>query len=221
MSIAIIATVWGDYWEKFGSQFVESLENLNTQPDEVFISSPEPLNLPKHWIEVIQPLHKWNCWNDLMLMAESDWLVPVGMDDIWFPDGLDGLSDVEDDVDIQNLACWDSGRIWAADPQGFEHILHSNHNPMLGAIAIRRSVVEQILFRETIWCDWIQWMEIRKLGLKVKFRTSPLLLDHIRHPDAYSIRGNANGDLEVEQMRAILREHNVVPGIEFPPQILK
>ena len=221
MSIAIISTVWGDYWEKFGSQFVESMSNLNTKPDEILISSPEPLELPEGWVNIVQPLHKWNCWNDLMLMAKSDWLIVVGMDDIWFPDGLDGLADVEDDVDIQAVACLENGMIWDADPIGFENILHSNHNPMRGGSAIRRSVVEKVLYRETIWCDWIQWMEIRKLGFKVKFRTSPLLLDHIRHPDAYSIRGDANGELQCEQMRAILRQHNVVPGIEFPPQILK
>jgi len=220
MSIAVCVTVWGNYWEKFGALFIEQMEKLNTEPDEIIISSPEPLKLPKHWIEIIQPHHKWSNWNDTISSARSEWVCPAGLDDIWFADGLDGLTDVADDVDVISAAWMENGALWAADPTGFQNILHSSHNPMLGMTIWRKSIAHKIPYRQVVWNDWIQWMEIRKLGLKVEFKTKPVG-DHIRHPDAYSMRPDAHGELQCEQMRAILREHDVVPGVEFPPLILK
>jgi hypothetical protein len=220
MSIAVCVTVWGDFWDRFGGQFVEQMEKLNTEPDEVIVSSPVPLNLPKHWHEIVQPHHKWNNWNDTMFASNSEWVMPVGMDDIWYPDALDGLTDVDDDVNIIAFPCMQDGHLWAANQEGFNQILHVSHNPMLGGSLIRRSVLWSIPYRQVVWNDWIQWMEIRKLGYKVAFKTKPIC-DHIRRDDSYSIRGDANGELQCEQMRAILREHEVVPGVEFPPQILK
>ena len=220
MSIAVCITVWGDFWDRFGGQFVEQMEKLNTEPDEVIVSSPVPLNLPKHWHEIVQPHHKWNSWNDTMFAANSDWVMPVGMDDIWFPDALDGLTDVDEDVKIICNPWMQDGQVWAASQEGFNQILHVSHNPMLGGLLIRRSVLWSIPFRQVVWNDWIQFMEIKKLGYKVAFRGNPCG-DHIRRPDSYSITSKANGELECDQMRAILREHEVVPGVEFPPRILK
>ena len=220
MTIAVCVVVWGDFWSRFGGQFIEQMEKLNTEPDEVIVSSPVPLNLPKHWVEILQPHQKWDSWNDTMLTARSEWIMPVGMDDIWYADALDGLTDVEDDIDVICNPWMQNGQLWAADPIGFENILHSSHNPMLGGALFRKSIIHTIPYRRVVWNDWIQWMEIRKLGYKVAFRGNPCG-DHIRREDSYSIRGDANGELECEQMRAILRQHNVVPGVEFPPQILK
>jgi hypothetical protein len=196
------------------------MEKLNTEPDEVIVSSPVALNLPKHWHEIVQPHHKWNNWNDTMFAANSDWVMPVGMDDIWFPDALDGLTDVDDDVKIICNPWMENGQLWSANQESFDQILHVSHNPMRGGTLIRRSVLWSIPYRQVVWNDWIQWMEIKKLGYKVAFRGNPCG-DHIRRPDSYSIAPQANGELECEQMRAILREHEIVPGVEFPPLILK
>jgi hypothetical protein len=220
MGIAICVVVWGNYWERFGAQFIEQMENLNTEPDEIIVSSPVPLKLPKHWVEILEPHKKWDSWNSTISSARSEWICPAGMDDIWFPDGLDGLTDVPDDVNVINAAWMENGRLWGADPIGFQNILHSSHNPMFGMTLWRKSISDKIPYRQVVWNDWIQWMEIRKLGYKVEFKTKPMG-DHIRHPDAYSIRGDPNGELQCEQMRAILRQHSVVPGVEFPPQIFK
>ena len=220
MSIAVCVTVWGDFWDRFGVQFIEQMSKLNTEPDEVIVSSPKPLNLPKDWHEIIQPHHKWSNWNDTMFAAWSDWVMPVGMDDIWYPDALDGLTDVADDVNIICNPWMQDGQLWAASEEGFNQILNISNNPMLGGILIRRSVLWSIPYRQVVWNDWIQWMEIKKLGYKVAFRGNPCG-EHIRRPDSYSMHPIANGELQCEQMRAILREHEVVPGVEFPPRILK
>ena len=220
MSIAVCVTVWGDFWDRYGEQFIEQMSKLNTEPDEVIVSSPKSLKLPKHWHEIIQPHHKWSNWNDTMFAAWSDWVMPVGMDDIWFPDALDGLTDVDEDVKIICNPWMQDGQVWAATQEGLDQILHVSHNPMLGGNLIRRSVLWSIPYRQVVWNDWIQWMEIKKLGYKVAFRGNPAY-EHIRRSDSYSIAPKANGELECEQMRAILREHEVVPGVEFPPLILK
>ena len=220
MSIAVCVTVWGDFWDRFGDQFIEQMSKLNTEPDEVIVSSPKPLNLPKHWHEIVQPHHKWSNWNDTMFAAWSDWVMPVGMDDIWYPDALDGLTDVDEDVKIICNPWMQDGQLWNATQEGFDQILNVSHNPMVGGYLIRRSVLWSIPYRQVVWNDWIQWMEIKKLGYKVAFRGNPCG-EHIRRPDSYSIAPKANGELECEQMRTILREHEVVPGVEFPPLILK
>jgi len=220
MSIALCVVVWGDFWDRFGGQFIEQIAKLNTQPDEVIISSPERLSLPKGWLNIVEPHVKFDSWNSSMFAAESEWVMPIGMDDIWYADGLDGLTDVADDVDVICNPWMQNRRMWAADPIGFENILHQSHNPMLGSFLIRKRLFPNVPFRQVVWNDWIWWMEVRKLGYKVEFRGNPCG-DHIRREDSYSIRGDPNGELQCEQMRAILREHSVVPGVEFPPRILK
>ena len=220
MSIALCVVVWGDFWDRFGGQFIEQIAKLNTQPDEVIISSPERLSLPKGWLNIVEPHVKFDSWNSSMFAAESEWVMPIGMDDIWYADGLDGLTDVADDVDVICNPWMQNREVWAADPIGFENILHQSHNPMFGSFLIRKRLFPNVPFRRTVWNDWIWWMEVRKLGYKVEFRGNPCG-DHIRREDSYSIRGDPNGELQCEQMRAILREHSVVPGVEFPPRILK
>ncbi len=135
MSIAVCVTVWGDFWDRFGVQFIEQMSKLNTEPDEVIVSSPKPLNLPKHWHEIVQPHHKWSNWNDTMFAAWSDWVMPVGMDDIWYPDALDGLTDVAEDVNIITYPWTQDGTINGPTQEGFDQILHVSHNPMLGGIS--------------------------------------------------------------------------------------
>lgn len=220
MSISLCLLVWGNYWERFGDSFIDNVLRLDPAPDEVIISCPDILELPKDWIQIVQPHNKWGSWNDAMLTAKSEWVMPFSVDDEWFTDALDIVKDVEDDVDIISYAAMQEGQLWAASAEGLENILHSSHNPMLGGCIIRRSILPTIPFREVVWNDWINWMEIRKLNYKVVFPTKPIM-DHIRREDSYSIRGDANGELQCEQMRAILRQHSVVPGVEFPPQILK
>ena len=220
MSVAICLLVWGDYWERFGSMFIDNVSRLNPQPNEVIISSPEPLDLPDHWQNIVEPHHKWNSWNNTMLAAKSEWVIPFSVDDEWFTNALDVVTGVEDDVQIIAFACMQNGQHWGATRAGLESILDVPHNPMLGGAIFRRSIFPTILYRQVVWNDWIQWMEIRKLGLKVVFKNEPIM-NHIRHPGAYSAQPNSNGELQCEQMRAILRVHDVVPGIEFPPEILK
>ena len=218
MTIAICATVWGDFWQRFGQQFIEQMEKLNTEPDEIIISSPVPLNLPKHWHEIVQPHNKWDCWNDTMFAAKSEWVMPVGMDDIWFADGLDGITDVDDDIDVISVTCMENGDFWEAHLFGYNNILELPHNPMKGAYLIRRSKLDAVPFRHVVYNDWMQFMEMKKLYYKIAFKTTPVC-DHIRRPDSYSIGVIPAGIDEIEQMRQILLSHDVIPGTEFPPLI--
>ena len=218
MSIAICTTVWGTFWDRFGAQFIEQMEKLNTEPDEVIVSSPVPLNLPKHWHEIVQPHNKWDCWNDTMFAARSEWVMPVGMDDIWFPDALDGLTDVEDDVDVISVPCMENGKRWEATNDGYNQLLELPYNPMQGAYLIRRSRLNAVPFRHVVYNDWMQFMEMKKLNYKITFKTMPIV-DHIRRPDSYSIGVIPGGVEECEQMRQILLKYDVVPGTEFPPTL--
>lgn len=218
MTIAICTTVWGDFWQRFGQQFIEQMAKLNTQPDEIIISSPEPLDVPVTWHNIVQPHNKWDCWNDTMFAAKSKWVMPVGMDDIWFADGLDGITDVDDDVDVISVSCMENGDFWEAYLFGYNGILESPHNPMKGAYLIRRSMFDAVPFRHVIYNDWMQFMEMKKLNYKIAFKTTPVC-DHIRRSDSYSIGVIPGGIDEIEQMRQILLNHNVISGTEFPPRI--
>lgn len=40
MSTKTLCTmVWGNYWERFGSRWIENYNNLNTKPNQIFVVS--------------------------------------------------------------------------------------------------------------------------------------------------------------------------------------
>jgi hypothetical protein len=71
-----------------------------------------------------------------------------------------------------------------------------------------------------MYSDWIQWMEFRKAELRVEFDTTQRFI-HWRHPDAVSFQPHPQGEADVALFRSLINDHEIVPGQEFPPVVVK
>ena len=64
MTVGMAACASVEYWEKWGGQFVDMIEQLPTKPDEVVIASLVPLDVPDFIRNVRTTNLFWDSWND-------------------------------------------------------------------------------------------------------------------------------------------------------------
>ena len=217
MSFCILHSCSIEYWEKFGETFSEMLEVMSPQADEVIIASLIPLPVPS-FIRNIQTKELfWDGCYDAAKATKCDWILPLGVDMVMMPDGLVGL---DYDCDVISIAGITSdNRPFKADPYGYERIMEIDHNPMSGMPVLSRETALRFPPRRSPYADWINWMEFRKAGLRVAFDEKVRFI-HVRHPEAISYSPHPKGEADVRLMRELLREHDVAPGMDFPPVLL-
>jgi hypothetical protein len=207
-----------EYWEKFGKQYVAMIEAMNPQPDEVILSSLVPLPVPSSIRNIITKELFWDGVNEAVEASSCDWVVPAGVDQIMLPDALVGL---DRDCDVISIAGrTQHGESFQASPDGYAGILTSTTNPMAGMTVMRRNVHLAYPARRSMYADWIQWMEFRKAGLRVEFDTTQRFI-HWRHPEAVSFQPHPQGEADVALFRSLINDHEIVPGQEFPPVVVK
>ena len=218
MSVGIGACASVEYWEKWGGQFVDMIEQLETKPDEVVIASLVPLDVPSFINNVSTQELFWDSWNDAFAALSTDWVWGFGLDDLILPNWSDGLVL---DTDVVSITGQQSpGGLFQADEAGFERMLDSGNNPMSGSMIFSREVASAVPFRRTRWADWVWWLEVRKHGYSVRFDKEPRFV-HVRHPEALSIKGDVQGQADVALMQSMLAAGDVVRGQEFPPIAVK
>lgn len=216
MSVAIITAVWGTYWDRFGQAFQDSTANLDPAAAQVIVASPTPLDVADHVQNVqFSGERMWDSFSAAAQAVTADWIWAVGIDDTY---PTDALVDLPQDCDVISVAGQRSDGIhWAANPNGYDKILGIGYNPMQGSCIVHRHVWQLAPWRRVVWPDWMQWLEIRKLGLKVAFDPKPRY-HFLRHDGAHSMNASAIGEAEIDQMRGILRAGHVKPGLVFPPE---
>jgi hypothetical protein len=207
-----------EYWQKFGEQYTSMIEAMNPKPDEIILSSLVPLDVPPSVRNIITKELFWDGINEAVELSSCDWVVSAGVDQIMLPDSLVGL---DRDCDVISIAGRTQNDIlFQADPDDYQRILSITTNPMSGMTVSSRGSFLSFPTRRSPYSDWIQWMEFRKAELNVQFDTTQRFI-HWRHPDAMSFRPNLQGEADVAMFRDLINEHEVVPGVEFPPRILK
>ena len=91
---------WGGYWEKYGKEWISQVEQLNTKPDQVFVVSDKPLSNCSYDVILANGKHKpWPVTVFRQAAIDnctSDWLCPIDIDDIMFPNYLDNINDEYD-----------------------------------------------------------------------------------------------------------------------------
>ena len=194
------------------------IEAMDPKPDEIIVSSLVPLDVPSWIRNIITKELFWDGIKEAVELSSCDWVVPAGVDQIMLPDSLVGL---DRDCDVISIAGrTQNDQLFQADPDGYERILTIPINPMSGMTISSRDSFLAFPTRRSPYSDWIQWMEYRKSGLNVQFDTTQRFI-HWRHAEAMSLKPNPQGEADVALFRDLINEHEVVPGLEFPPEILK
>jgi hypothetical protein len=218
MTVGVAACASVEYWEKWGGQFVDMIEQLPTKPDEIVVASLVPLDVPDFIRNVRTAQLFWDSWNDGFAALSTDYVWGFGLDDLILPNWADGLVLDTDVVSITGEQR--PGGLFQADEANYARMLHSGNNPMSGSIIIRRDVALACPFRRTQWSDWVWWLEVNKHGYSVRFDKEPRFV-HVRHAEALSIRSSVEGQADVALMQSMLAAGDIVRGQEFPPVAVK
>ena len=218
MTIGVATCASVKYWEKWGGQFVDMIEQLPTKPDEIVIASLVPLDVPDFIRNVLTDELYWDSLNDGIASLSTDYVWTFGIDDLILPNWADGLVLDADVISITGEQR--PGGLFQANEAGYARMLENSNNPMSGSMIARRDVLLDVQFRRTRWTDWVWWLEVRKQEYSVRFDKETRFV-HVRHPEALSLNSDVQGQADVELMQSMLAVGDIVRGQEFPPVAVK
>ena len=209
--------VWNGYWEKFGQKWINEVNNLNTQPDEVLVISDKQINCPYQVILANPRLvpHPINLFRQIALdNCHSDWYCPSDIDDIMFPNYLD---DLKDDYDVHavwmtsnndnkyHLPNWklNSKRIW-------ENMINIDTSlPFPGRSFIKTKLAKTIGYTKYGYEDYIFWLRLSLLNSKPKVYFNNVERFNYTHrpPNGLTITDIKQKEKECEQIRKLLKDN--------------
>lgn len=215
--IGIAVACWGDYWERFGNDFVASMEMLNPRPADVVVVTDQPITCPD-FIRVIRPkssVQLWDWFNEAVEECAAEWVIVPGIDDVYF---VNALADVVLEGDAIAMGLLELGRSHATPGQSHwdTSILADNAPDAWYPLICRREVFLRFPWRRAINPDSLQLLEMRKAGIDMRFDSRPRF-DHRRHPTAHSAVERPDGKAQIADMKRWLRHGNVPTGADWPP----
>ena len=166
-TIGIITTV-GTY-ERFVPEWAEQIAHLNTQPDRIVIAAQAPekvqaglRGLDAEVIEGPGEFQFGTYLNHAVARCATDWIVWLGVDDLYHRHALDGLRESKADARIYGMRfgrnTWTGGQ-----PQDC-----LQYNPVPCGSPFRRWIWEQQPFDPEIapYEDWAFWIGAFYLGAR-------------------------------------------------------
>lgn len=214
--ISLATASWGTYWSKFGEEFLAAIQSMDPLPAEVVLVTDAIVTSHQSWLRVLQPVSNvpmWDWFNEAVAACRTEWIICVGVDDLWLPNGL---FDLNLDGHAVQFAGLENGRLWEPKEHDYNQLHLIDNNPMAGGTVFRREVFLRHPWRRSVAADHLQWIELQNQGIVVRFDNRPRF-NHRRHADAHSIAPLAESDLHVRQLKWWLRNGVVEPGAEWPP----
>lgn len=165
MNVTIVSCLYGTGYERFITGWAQSIEGLNTQPDEVIVGVdrtafergqhiPRALAVRNHcdWRHP-QAFHLQKA----IERAETEWVWILDMDDFALPDALDGLEDI--DADVMVVGYQRSDGVTYIPPQltAVEYLLGGSNPFPAGSIIRRESFLKVGGFPDVAFQDYGLW----------------------------------------------------------------
>jgi hypothetical protein len=167
MTIGIITTCYTYY--NFLPEWSDSIIRLNRKPDKVVIATTNPMHqeilnvenkLSCDFEAVRVSSNPWNFANSLnaaIHKCNTDWIVWIGCDDLFYPHALDGWENSKYDVINFGLEFPDKSYVRIQKAPTKEQVLDlNNRNLMPCGSPFRRYLWENIPFQSTLspYEDW-------------------------------------------------------------------
>jgi hypothetical protein len=217
VGIAFVAAVWGEFWDLFGQEFLDSLAAMNPAPDEAILVCDQDYDAPA-WLRQIRPrspVPMWDWFNEGVEACSSEWVMVGSVDDVMLSDGL---ADLDLKGDFISTACLQNGVLETCpSPESWERILDLDQIAIWTGAVFRRDVFLRFPWRRVEYPDWMQWLELKKAGASISFDRKPRFI-HRRHEKAHTTHPSPHGDDQIRLMRKWLRSRHVTPGVDWPPR---
>lgn len=224
-SLTLITTCWGDYWDRFGSKWLEIVTNLNPQPAEIMFVSREDIELPEmpnltHLID--KNLGPANWYTGYARYASCEWVTMFTLDD-QMP--LNGFTNLKLEGDVVIGPCRNIGDstfhqcdIHVPTVESYEKILELDYYPLTGWAMFRKEVLVKIPSRPIDFEDWALFMEFRQHNVDVR-ADNAIRNFYFHHADQRSKNPDPGTLANIQYLRDLLPTGRVIPGAEWPPRL--
>lgn len=216
-NLTLVSACWGDYFDRFGYDWFQSVENLDPQPAHVIVATDRELPLPDTYTQIPlrEPYH-WDAFNCAAEAATTEWVAALAMDDRLPPNAfadIDMSGDVEASVGIDS-----NGRAMRPTQAKWSEIMTNDWYPLSGYQVIRREVWMKYPLRPVEWADWIQALEWKAGGVRVTFS------DRVRH--YYKLHDSQHSRVKdvgvamerIKLVKDMIRRGGIKPGNTWPPE---
>lgn len=216
VDVTVISCVYGDSHDQFIPRWLEAVEQLDPAPQEVIIGSDCPRKIAGVTVvnNDLLPGIWWYpqpCYLQQALWAAStEWVWIHDIDDLAFPDALEGLDDVDADVFQMGYERSD-GEIYLPPILQASDVLASPYNPFVACSCVRTSVLRDVGgFPDVALQDWSLWRLLAHACATFSASDRPRF-HYMRHPDTRGARELTftNRDRHVREMLDWEADHAV------------
>lgn len=217
--VCLVGFCWGDFWGRYGKQWVENLQALETQPERFLLFTDKPVDLPAGWDQQITEQRTiWDFTNHDQVQCETKYAAGLMMDDMMPADALNDLvlgSDIIVSGHRDTL-----GNVNIPTRERYENCLDEPWYPLSGYHIYRTDLFKDIPLRPVDWCDWIAMFEWYQHGLTLHFDGRVRQLYTIRDGQYSQPKNPKQARANINLMRDLIRSGGVKPGAVWPPQPL-
>lgn len=201
MSITVVSTVWGDWFDKYGDGFNETLENAGCEHAVLVSDRKVPVTDCVELVVKERSTHA-DFLNVATPLVQTDWILAMGFDDLLLENAMDPI---ETGADIYGFPFVMGGlRSGVASYLGdYENTWRLGHNPMAGGFAYRKELLLEVPWRDFLYLDWIHFCETSFLGKTFQPSDVPRIM-WVRREDSLSLTGNAEAHAQVYNFQAEL-----------------
>jgi len=210
VNITVISTVFGDWFEKYGQQFVSMLEEANCE--QAILVSDKKVVVPSFINLIVKDFTNHADFNNVATDAlETDWGLYMGFDDLVMEDGL---ADIDSEADIYGWPHQMSGlQTGLSSYSGnYENTWNLGYNPMAGCFAYRKELMQEIPFRDYLYLDWIHFCETSYHGKTFEASETPRTI-WVRREDSLAYGGNREAENQVYNFQRKLQDGLIHKGI--------
>lgn len=212
VDIAIVTSAWGDYWDRFGAQWIATIEGVDPQPTQVILVTPTIRPAPS-WVQQVlhDDLHMGMMLNAGVTAVEATWVHHHGLDDLLLVGAYEPVHTSADCISFPHLYGGDLNGV-AAYSGGYEEMYLLGNNPMLGGFFHRTQLLREMPYRRLGYCDEAHFAEMAWFGKSIAVTAVPRSI-WVRHPDAHSYNANHMFQVEVNAFKQRLVHGLVQMGV--------
>ncbi len=171
MSVTIISCLYGKTHTRFLPEWLAGIAAMDPQPTEVILSTDRSRFIP----EVNSVCHRnsggWRYPQAYHLtkalgLVETDWVWIHDIDDVAFPNALEGVDLIDAEVFQMGYERSD-GEVYIPPALSAEEVIASPTNPFVAGSCVRTSTLRAIGgFPDCALQDWALWLKLAHAGAK-------------------------------------------------------
>lgn len=187
--VTVVSCLYGDTHDRFADRWGRALEGLTVKPAEVIVAADKLRDVPG--ATVLAPVSGMACpcqhpqayyLGQAVWWVDTEWVWFLDIDDIAFPDALEGIEDVA--ADVWQLGYLRSdGETYIPPQLSAAEVLAAERNPFVAGSCVRTEAFRRVGgFRDIALQDWGLWRALAAAG--ASFQSSGRAHFHyMRHPE--------------------------------------